>query len=759
MDLADFLKLVFGDVAEDEVIGVVQRPQDGRGFVTKPFNSKRTKLKSNVAAYMCISTLAKPTGGEPLRRLMENTRTTMVIVLDDIGTKIAEALFKGKLIPHYIIETSPGNFQYGYLVHMSSVEAQVLIEAFIAAGFSDPGARDVHRLVRVPGSKNFKFNPPFEARLVETNFEEPRYSFAELVEDFGLSPREPTSLRASRDRWTGEVAGDVIFQWLVEQGMVLSEPNNDGWAFIECPWGHEHTDGRTDAKYQVGNGATGKWMCFHGACAGRTQKDFRLFCEGLGAPNFDDAAAQIASSSVGSKLAAIGRGVFAPPDPPPAPPSGASAGDILTALVLKYAPKLSRADLPSCEFGPKNKPKAEQKPVAENVQYIVEECGFAVLRNHLTGEVELSHPDEAFKPLTNPEERATLTRELMISLGQRVGIPLRNTLSEVLHALAGNKGYHPITDWIRSEKWDGVDRFRALADALVTENTAWRDAALYRWCLLAIAAWTNWEREVPLSIPQVFVLVGPQGCGKSSFFGSLLPGPWRLLEQSAHLGHANAKDDERRITSVGLVELAELETTIGKSDTGALKSFISRPVDKIRLPYDRHITVRARGTIIGASVNDSEFLNDPSGARRFLPVEVSRCIYDHGINMQQFWAQMMHLFEKGESFNLTAEERAMHTGIAEEHRVVSNAEGRLEELVPRMHNIPRAEWTFATPAEICRYYKLDNNYMNSRTAGSYLRKLFGKRQSNNGRKGWMVPIKRTELQSDFFTPYIPPEKK
>jgi putative DNA primase/helicase len=755
MDLAAFLKIVFGDVDDEQVIGVVQRPQDGRGFVTKPY-MPRNKVRDDVAIYMCISTLNKPPVGQFLQRLMGNTARTMVIVLDDIGTKIALEKFKGRLEPHYIIETSPGNFQYGFLVDLDPKEAQVLIEAFIEAGFSDPGARDVHRLVRVPGSLNFKLNPPFAGRLVEMHADEPRYTFAELVEDYGLQPREPTALRAPSKPWDGDTQGDVIFEWLTEQGMVLSEPNEEGWVFVECPWGHEHSDGRTDSKYQIGKGASGKWMCFHGACEGRHTKDLVLWCRENGAPDFDQKVAEVVVKTVGTQLAKMSRGVFSAPSPPLAPPPGASAGAILTALVLTYAPRLDRGELPSCEYV-KDKPKNEQKPLAENVQYIVEACGFSVLRNHLTGEVELSHDDPAFKALTLPEERATLTRELMISLGQRIGISLRATLSELLYALAGNKGYHPILDWIESEPWDGVDRFEPMCETLVTDNPAWRNVILKRWCLLGIAAWTNWKREVPLSIPQILTLSGPQGCGKSSFYGSLLPAPWRQLEVSAHIGGVNSKDDERRILSTGLTELSEVETLIGKSDAGHIKSFASRPVDKIRLPYDRHITVRARGTLLCASVNDSEFLNDPTGARRFLPLEVKSCNWQHNINMQQFWAQIKAWFDAGESFNLTPEEMKMHAVVAEEHRVVSNSEGRLEELTARMQHVPRADWTFCTPSEICRYYGLDNNYMNSRTAGTYLRKLFGKRVSNNGRKGWYVPIKQTELLGTF-SPYIPPER-
>lgn len=756
MELDTFLQRVFGDVPDDEIIGIVQRGKDGRGWLTTPYKKGRTKLRPDAASYYCISTLKKPAAGEPLRRLMPNTARTYVIVLDDIGTKIDLEKFKGKPLPHYVMETSAGNYQYGLRFDGTVEEAQVLIEALIEAGYSDPGARDVHRLVRLPGSLNFKSDPPFVARIVEAEWDQPAWTFEELCEEFGLTPREPTSLRATKRAWNGDTGGDIVLKWLTEKGMALSEPNADGWLFIECPWAAEHSDGRTDAKWQVGNGTTGSYHCFHGSCQHRTQQEFRLWCGENGAPDFDaEEASQIAT--IGQKLATLPKGAFAPPGPLQPPPKGAAAGDILTGLVLKYAARLKKERLPSLDVTSKAAvPKDVQKATIENVQYVVVECEFSVLKNHMTGEVELSHADEAFDAVESPMERALMTRELLISLANRVGISLRATLDELLHTMAANNGYHPVCDWIASKKWDGVDRFRALANTLEVSNPQWRDIVLLRASIQAIVAWTNWARETPVSVPHVVVLVGAQGCGKSSWIGSLLPAAWRLLEQSANLGHASSKDDERRLTGSPLVELAELESIISRIEAGHLKSFLSRPVDKIRLPYDRLITTRPRGTVFWASVNDSQFLNDPTGARRFWPIEVTRCNAYHNIDMQQYWAQMYHYYQQEMSWNLTREEMVMHAAIVEEHRVESPAEGRLQELYARRKHVPSKDWTFATASDIARYYGLPDNYATARAVGAELRKMFGKRVSNNERKGWKVPIKQSELRAGFSA-YIPPE--
>ena len=72
MELDSFLSFIFGKLAEDEVIGIVQRGKDTKGWQMQPYKKGRTKLRADAATYYCISTLKRPEAGEPLRRLMSN---------------------------------------------------------------------------------------------------------------------------------------------------------------------------------------------------------------------------------------------------------------------------------------------------------------------------------------------------------------------------------------------------------------------------------------------------------------------------------------------------------------------------------------------------------------------------------------------------------------------------------------------------------------------------------------------------------------
>lgn len=92
---------------------------------------------------------------------------TYAIVLDDIGTKISRE--KITLKPSYVLETSPGNFQYGYILAspVPVAEANAIVEGAKDAGLTDKGrSNGAAQMMRLPGSHNFKRTPPFIARIV-----------------------------------------------------------------------------------------------------------------------------------------------------------------------------------------------------------------------------------------------------------------------------------------------------------------------------------------------------------------------------------------------------------------------------------------------------------------------------------------------------------------------------------------------------------------------------------------------------------------
>ena len=90
----------------------------------------------------------------------------LVLVLDDIGTKSKAPTLE----PTWVMETSPGSFQWGYAFtedQPTKGEFAAAIRAIAAAGYTDPGACNPVRNFRLPGSVNLKpGRDNFPARLV-----------------------------------------------------------------------------------------------------------------------------------------------------------------------------------------------------------------------------------------------------------------------------------------------------------------------------------------------------------------------------------------------------------------------------------------------------------------------------------------------------------------------------------------------------------------------------------------------------------------
>lgn len=120
-------------------------------------------------------------------------------------------------------------------------------------------------------------------------------------------------------------------------------------------------------------------------------------------------------------------------------------------------------------------------------------------------------------------------------------------------------------------------------------------------------------------------------------------------------------------TKGGLViELAEMKATKGM-DNDYLKGFLSRASDHIRLPYDRCASENIRRFIVIGTTNESEFLSDPTGNRRYFPFEVlpEKTVIGFGKEgfrsqeakdyIRQVWAEAYSRYRSGESWRLDPE--------------------------------------------------------------------------------------------------------
>jgi predicted P-loop ATPase len=154
------------------------------------------------------------------------------------------------------------------------------------------------------------------------------------------------------------------------------------------------------------------------------------------------------------------------------------------------------------------------------------------------------------------------------------------------------------------------------------------------------------------------VLMGPQGCGKSTFWRNL-GGPFF----SDALRDVSSKDDLLVLHRSWIMEWAELDHITGKRHAGQVKAFLSQQTDTFRVPYGKATEdFPRRGIIVGSTNREAGFLVDDTGNRRFwvVPVTVDGMIEvdDLLLNRDAIWAAAVLAYRAGCPNHLTREQEA-----------------------------------------------------------------------------------------------------
>ena len=192
------------------------------------------------------------------------------------------------------------------------------------------------------------------------------------------------------------------------------------------------------------------------------------------------------------------------------------------------------------------------------------------------------------------------------------------------------------------------------------------------------------------------------------------------------------------------MELGELNSSF-KKDIARIKGVITNKADKVRRPYAAAASEFQRRTVFAASVNECNFLVDPTGNSRWWVIPVVEINYAHGIDMQQVFAQLAADFRAGAQWWLTPDEESLLQAQNREHEAVNVIE---ETLLQALNNdLPESEWQKLTASEVLIRlgYSRPTNAQ-ARECGTALRRHFGPPRKIKGIQKWQVPL-QPEFQS------------
>ena len=229
----------------------------------------------------------------------------------------------------------------------------------------------------------------------------------------------------------------------------------------------------------------------------------------------------------------------------------------------------------------------------------------------------------------------------------------KDTAQDAVAAVAGRNAYHPVRDYLASLVWDGKERIETWLIRLAgARDDAYVRAASKKWLIGAVAR----VFKPGCRMDTMLVLEGKQGSRKSTTV-DILGRPWAGSLQNQALHSESAVEG---LQGKWIVELAELDG-LRRSEVTAAKDFISRVDDYYREKYGRVATAHPRQNVLIGTVNDSQYLIDPTGNRRFLPIRIERTIDTDGLTAERdaLWAEAVAAFYAGVPWHLDASEEAL----------------------------------------------------------------------------------------------------
>ena len=291
---------------------------------------------------------------------------------------------------------------------------------------------------------------------------------------------------------------------------------------------------------------------------------------------------------------------------------------------------------------------------------------YRLRRNVLSGKVEFKMREDVtadYRPLTQEAQNSMVIHALREGLDEvcnpKADITMYVNSEEV-------RMYNPVLAFLNDlPKWDGQNHVAKLFSRLPGLSSE-QLAFLAVWLRATVAHWLQLDTLHGNEV--VPVLIGAQGCGKTTFLRRLLPCQLREYYLD-HLNLSNKFDKEMALTNNLLVNLDELEA-IRPSQHAALKQTLSKNKVNGRPIFGKAQDDRPRYASFVSTTNNPHPLTDATGSRRYicLTIPKGQLIDNAGdIDYDQLYAQVLYEIQVLETpywFNNTEVARIQQLNLA-----------------------------------------------------------------------------------------------
>lgn len=215
----------------------------------------------------------------------------------------------------------------------------------------------------------------------------------------------------------------------------------------------------------------------------------------------------------------------------------------------------------------------------------------------------------------------------------------RGVIADGIDLVAHENSFDPVCDYLNSLQWDGKPRIETWLHAYLGAEKNEYTTAIGRMFLVAMVARAY---EPGCQADHVMVLEGAQGTRKSTAC-RILGGEW-FSDSLPDI--SNSKAVSQHLRGLWLIELPEL-SALSRTDSEALKAFISRRIERYRPPYGRNEVHEPRRCILVGTTNKDGYLRDETGGRRFWPVRTGRIDSELlAADRDQLFAEAVHVYQQ-----------------------------------------------------------------------------------------------------------------
>lgn len=458
-------------------------------------------------------------------------------------------------------------------------------QQFIAVGTHPSGARYEWEHNDKPGL------PAFIPEITPAEFEQ---LWQALQNAYGIEPEivGRSTVRPVLPR-SADAINDSVVSFLETTGWVRSW-QSDGRVNINCPWRDEHSSDSGDTETQyfpagVGGFEQGHFHCLHAHCASRTDGDF-LNALGVTAAEF-------------SVVEAVEG------EPEPLPPFKRSKSGKALATLPNVLMALRRSDV----------------------------CGKRIGLDTFRDELMLADDGtDGWRAFTDADY--TMLREHFETIGfMPVG---RELMRDAVRYVAVQQTFDSAKLWLTAvvPAWDGVPRVRKFfARYFGAKDDKYAESvSQYVWSAMA-----GRVLQPGVKADMVPILVGGQGVGKTTGVKRMAPSEDHFAEISLDIHDDNLA---RKMRGKLVGELGELRG-LNSKDGDAIKQWISRTHEEWVPKFMEFSTKFPRRLVFIGTTNQTEFLVDETGERRWLPLRVGK-VDTAAIeaDRDQLWAEGAALF-------------------------------------------------------------------------------------------------------------------